>query len=141
LIEEPSSFYVQWNASTKLANPLTDPYATLREPALNNLIRAVDAYRAYTPSHSLLIVEAFLLVAARGPISASEIARAIRVPLVVAAQALETLSSGGRAQEPSAPQLVSRVGHPQDARPKLAALSQRGSRVASAMRVALGVKR
>lgn len=104
--------------------------ASRGERSLENVFRAIETYRTYSPSHSLLIFEMFLLIASRGPIGPTEIARAIHIPQPIASTGLDTLDFGGRRLAAiEAPLLVARVDHPEDARQKLAVLTPRGSQL------------
>lgn len=112
-----------------------------REISLDALYRAIEVYRRYTDSKSLLFFEMFVLIASRNPVGPTEIANAIGSSQAVVTGALQSLGekrSGlpERYRDPAA--LVSFVVHPADARKKLIGLTAKGSQLVVKMRAALG---
>jgi DNA-binding MarR family transcriptional regulator len=111
-----------------------------KEVSLENVFRLLQVYKRYVAGHSLLAFETFVIVAARGPLGPTEIARTMGVQQAVLTGTLDSLGECRRASTHSAasPDLVSRVEHPADARIKLAALTPKGSQLVAEMRNALG---
>lgn len=118
--------------------PLENPFSN--EPRFEMLYRAVEVYRRHCRSTSLLTFQMFLLVAARAPITAKQIAKAIDCTEATVSVALGNLGEGSPnfGKEMGEPlDLVSRVDDPEDARRKLTALTDKGSVLAAQMRATL----
>ena len=122
--------------------PLKNAYSgTSRDNSLERLFRAVEVYRRYTDSHSILFFEMFLLVASRTPIGPTEIARLLDTPQAVVTGGLSTLGekrAGLPERYVNPANLVSLVDHPADARKRLAGLTPKGGQLVAELRAALG---
>jgi DNA-binding MarR family transcriptional regulator len=126
-------------ASSRASSAATSPSG--KSSSLVGILRAIEAYREHMPSHSLLFFETFLIIAARGPVVPTDIARSMGVPKAVITGALKGLGSSRRFPKSytSPPRLIDRVDHPVDARYRLAALSPKGRQLVAEMRAALRI--
>lgn len=97
---------------------------------LESAMRCLTTYRRYTRGSSALALQTFLLIANRGPLSATNIAQALgRRPSSIASTLAIVCEGLG---------LATSVEHPADARVKLLGLTPKGTQVMATMQNALG---
>jgi DNA-binding MarR family transcriptional regulator len=119
-----------------MIEPHNDPAA----PKLLKLYEALEEFRGLEQLNTLLMMQTFLVIATRAPLTLTDLAKRVRLPGGTISGFIQRLGDGGGIEDKrvaSPLHLISIVEDPEDARRRLAALTSKGAALADKLNALL----